>query len=56
MYFGNPAILGSFGEASISSRRKRGPVAFRPCLSVGLALSLLVAGPLYAYSLIRFDC
>ena len=32
--------LGSFGESSLASRRKRGPVAFRPHLSAGLALSL----------------
>ena len=30
---------GSFGESSVASRRKRGPVAFRPRLSAGLALS-----------------
>ncbi len=35
------AILGSFGESFVASRRKRGPVAFRPRLSAGLALSLL---------------
>jgi len=32
--------LGSFGESSLASRRKRGPVAFRPRLLAGLVLSL----------------
>ena len=35
---GRPAILGS----SVFSRRKRGPVTFRPRLSTGLALSIIV--------------
>ena len=39
---GSPAVLGSFGESSMASRRKRGPVAFRPSLSAGLALSVLL--------------
>ena len=43
--------LGSSGESSMASRRKRGPVAFRPRLSAGLALSLFVVLPLYALSL-----
>ena len=34
-----PGDLGSFGETSISSRRKRGPVALRPNLTAGLPLS-----------------
>ncbi len=34
----SPAVLGSFGESSLASRRKRGPVAFRPRLSAGLAI------------------
>ena len=42
------AVLGSFRELSLASRRKRGPVAFHPRLSVGLALSLLVVLHLYA--------
>ena len=37
-----PGDLGSFGESSVASRRKRGPVAFRPRLSAGLALSVLL--------------
>ncbi len=41
-YGGSPAILGSFGESSVASRRKRGPVAFRPRLWAGLALSVLL--------------
>ena len=36
--FGSPAILGPSGSRSLASRRKRGPVAFRPRLSAGLAL------------------
>ncbi len=40
--FDSPAILGSFGESSVASRRKRGSVAFRRRLSTGLALSLLL--------------
>ena len=39
--FGNPVIVRFFGESSVTSRRKRGPAAFRPCLSAGSALSLL---------------
>jgi hypothetical protein len=35
----NPAILGSFVASQAASRRKRGPVAFRPLLSAGLAFS-----------------
>ncbi len=35
----------------MASRRKRGPVAFRPRLSTGLALSLFIADCLYALSL-----
>ena len=34
-----PGDLGSFGESSMASRRKRGPVALRPQLSLGLPLS-----------------
>ena len=40
--FGSSAVLGSFGEPSVASRRKRGPVAFRLRLSAGLALSVLL--------------
>ena len=36
---GSPAVLGSFGESSLASRRKRGPVTFRLCLWSGLPLS-----------------
>ena len=36
---GSPAILGSFGESNMASRRKRGPVALRPRLWSGLPLS-----------------
>ncbi len=46
-YGGNSAVLGSLGESSVASRRTRGPVAFRPRLSAGLALSFVVL-PLYA--------
>ncbi len=46
--FGGLAILGSFGESSVASRRKRGPVAFRPRLSAGLALSMFIVLLLYA--------
>ncbi len=46
MRFG-PAILGSFGESSVASWRKRGPVAFRPRLSAGFALLLFVVLSLY---------
>ena len=38
---GSSAILRSLEESSVASQRKRGPVAFRPRLSAGLALSLL---------------
>ncbi len=51
----NPAILGSFVASQTASRRKRGPVALRPCLSAGLPLSihyvtkiLLPLGPIKA--------
>ncbi len=37
-----PGDLGSFGESSMASRRKRGPVAFRRRLLAGLALSVFV--------------
>ena len=40
-YRWQPGDLGSFVESSVASRRKRGPVAFRPRLSAGLAFSLL---------------
>jgi len=50
-YKGSPAILASFEESSVASRRKRAPVAFRPRLSTGLALSLFIVHPLYAGSL-----
>ena len=42
--------LGSFEGSSVASRRKRGPVAFRPRLSAGLALLLFVVLLLYALS------
>jgi len=44
-YYRSLGGLGSFGESSVASRRKRGPVAFRPRLWAGLALSLLSFTP-----------
>jgi len=37
----------------VASRRKRGPVAFRPRLSAGLALSILIVASLYAWPLTK---
>jgi hypothetical protein len=39
--FGSPAVLGSFVASQAASRRKRGPVAFRPRLSAGLAFRII---------------
>ena len=43
-----PAIWEFPGGRFVRTRMKRGPVAFRPRLSTGLALLLFVALPLYA--------
>ena len=39
MDFGSSAILGAFVASQRASRRERGPVAFRLCLSADLAFS-----------------
>jgi len=44
-----PGDLGSFEESSMASQRKRGPVAFRPHLSEGSALSIFIVILLYAF-------
>jgi len=38
--FGNPAVLKSYEESSVASRRMRGSVVFHPHLSVGLDFRL----------------
>jgi hypothetical protein len=53
MNFGGSAILGAFVASWEASRRNRGPVAFRLCLSADLALSAKSVVELYQIT-IRF--